>query len=189
MHRAEGVAWRTEDEAKALEAKAAAIGTGGIASDDPEAVVKLKAELAAIEAKIKNMKEVNKRFKAGNFTEAEGLAMAKLKAVCPWERLPYPAYSITNAGANRRRIEKRIEALTITNAAEPIAMQGAGWTLTEDRDEGRFILTFAERLPEAEYRVCRGAGFVWSPSRKAFVRKITPQAVRPVKWYAEKLPK
>jgi hypothetical protein len=50
-------------------------------------------------------------------------------------------------------------------------------TLTADPDENRVLLAFPARLSREHYRLVRQAGFVWSPTRSAFVRKLTPHAM------------
>ena len=47
------------DKAKELRGKAASVGTGGISSDDPDAIVKLKEKLAELEQSQSNMKAAN----------------------------------------------------------------------------------------------------------------------------------
>ena len=49
IHNTYGKAFALQDKAAHYEQKAASVGTGGISSDDPEAIEKLRAELASIE--------------------------------------------------------------------------------------------------------------------------------------------
>ena len=145
-----GSGFKKLNEADELEARAEAVGTGGIASDDPEAVVKLKAELASITARIEHMKAVNKDYKKCGllaFPEEQRESMAASIARS-WSKKPYAPIELTNAGANRRRIEKRIASLTRHSEAAPLELRGVDWRLTEDRDEGRLILTPVLYEPE-----------------------------------------
>jgi hypothetical protein len=127
-----GKGFESLDRAKELRARAAAVGSGGISSDDPDAVAKLREELAAVEARQVNMKAANKIvrafYKAGvrdsasgelweryvaKMTEAglgdpESLASIKPDFA---GRIGFPDYALQNNGANIRRIKGRIEQL------------------------------------------------------------------------------
>ncbi len=53
---------------------------------------------------------------------------------------------------------------------------GAGWTVTEDRVDNRIVITFDEK-PEASVRaILKASGYRWSPTRTAWVRKLTDEA-------------
>jgi hypothetical protein len=179
------------EEAEALEARADAVGTGGIASDDPEAVVKLKAQLAAIVGRVEAMKAMNKDFrKRGMEAVPEHLreSVALTMKQRPWMKGPYEAYEMSNEGANRRRIEKRIAALTRHTETAELDLRGIDWRLTEDRDEGRFLLDFHGVRVSAElYKLIRSYGFLWARSVSKFVRKITPNAVGSARMLAARL--
>lgn len=55
-----GKGFESLERAKELEARAAAVGSGGISSDDPDAVAKLREELAELNAKQERMRAANK---------------------------------------------------------------------------------------------------------------------------------
>ena len=174
--------------AEELSRRADAIGTGGVSSDDPAAVAKLEAELAKLEAMHARMKTANvlvrKKDRAGliasGFTEkqADGLLTPDFCG-----RLGFPSYAITNNGANIRRVKERIESLRAL-AVRPVmeTIEGEGWTITEDADENRVLISFDEK-PSAEMRAkLRSAGFVWSPTRSAHVRKRSNGAIYAAKY-------
>ena len=169
--------------AKNLEQRAAAVGTGGISSDDPDAVSKLRQELSAAETKHAHMKRINAQFRKGGWEAVEGLTdeqRARYQAtmqITPWERMPFPGYALTNNGANIRRIKARIADLesAAVRAPEP-ARTFAGFTLTDDAKDNRIVFQFEQRTPKAVYQLLRSHGFVWSPTRTAFVRKATGNA-------------
>lgn len=52
-----------------------------------------------------------------------------------------------------------------------------GCTITADLADNRVGVTFPARLPKADYQTVRRFGFVWSPTRSAFVRKYTGPGV------------
>ncbi|KLB51195.1 conjugal transfer protein TraC, partial [Xanthomonas euvesicatoria] len=56
IHKTFGKAFAEMDNAQHYASKAAAVGTGGVSSDDPDAVAKLRKELQAMEASQERMK-------------------------------------------------------------------------------------------------------------------------------------
>lgn len=81
---------------------------------------------------------------------------------------------------------KRLAELEAFHETEPLVGDGPGWSLCED--DGRWCLVLDCRNdPEMKARV-RSAGFVWSPSRSCWVRKLTPQARRAVESFMSTLP-
>lgn len=119
---------------KDFAARAAAVGTGGISSDDPDAVAKLREELVGLEAKQAFMIAANKVvrafWKAGVRDSASGELwtryVAKLQELRPTvteveagrllqgdhlARIGFPDYATKNNGANIRRVKGRIEQL------------------------------------------------------------------------------
>ncbi|WP_148612489.1 DUF3560 domain-containing protein [Aeromonas sobria] len=152
-----------DNKAKHLESRAASVGQAGIASDDPTALEQLRAKLAERE-------EIQDAFKKAN--------KAKRGSV--------PAWRLSNNNAEIRRLRQRIEEIQNLHQAAPIEREGDGWRMFED--DGRITIQF-DGKPAPEIRQqCRGAGFVWSPSRCAWVRKVTARAVREAERLADKLP-
>lgn len=100
--------------------KIRSVGTGGISSDDPQAVEKLEAKLAALEKHQELMKAANVAIRMKDPTEGDAkLAelgytpedIAKLREPDFCGRIGYPAYLLQNNNANIRRIRGRIEEL------------------------------------------------------------------------------
>ena len=87
-----------DKHADELDARPAAVGSGGVSSDDPDAVAKLRERLQELEAE-------QARMKAANATWSNANRGAKL-----WER-PFPPYALSNNSANMRRIRDRIAQL------------------------------------------------------------------------------
>jgi len=112
-----------DHKAKRLESRAASVGQGGIASDDPNALEQLQEKLA-------NREQLQDSFKKAN--------KAKRGSV--------PAWRLSNNNAEIRRSAAELRQL------------------------------------------CKGAGFVWSPSRCAWVRKVTVRAVNEARRLARVLP-
>lgn len=172
------------DAANRLESQAAGVGTGGISRDDPDALPKLRAELAEAEARQTKMKQANALIRKGNHAglAALGYNEAQITLLTTSDRflgfVGFPTYALTNNSATIRRIKARITALealpTIPQSVEPIT--GAGYAITVA--ENRVCIAFDTRLPKDQYQQLRSHGFLWAPSRKAFVRTYSPDA-----WY------
>lgn len=123
-----------------LAARAAAVGTGGISADDPEAIQKLQAEVDTAQARQDFMKAANvvirKALKAGITPESPiadlepWMAKAEKATGKPWGegsirealkpdfagRTGFAAYQLQNNGANIKRMEKRIAQLRAAHA-------------------------------------------------------------------------
>lgn len=150
-------------KAEHLAQRAEAVGQGGIASDDPDALAQLQGKLAKREARQQAMKDANRA-----------------------KRSTYQAWQLSNNGAEIRRLRQRIEQLRALHSAAPIEQAGQGWRMFED--DGRIQIHFDGKPAAALRQLCKGAGFVWSPSRCAWVRKVTARAVREARRLAGALP-
>lgn len=172
------------DKAKHYEQKAASVGTGGISSDDPEAVVKLKTKVEKLEQVQATMKAINKIIKskklddaakveaitnAGLTTEARASELLK-PDFCG--RIGFASYQLTNNNANIRRIKQRIEALTQAEQAEDVHRQADGYDYYECTTENRVMFEFDGKPPEEIRTTLKRNGFKWSPSRLAWVRML-----------------
>lgn len=117
------------ERAKELRGKAAAVGTGGVSSDDPEAVQKLLEQLA----KEERTQALEKAINAAIRKAKKGGPDAQVAAIVALElpdgkhlsegtarrllepdylgRIGFPDYELTNRSANIRRLRARIEEL------------------------------------------------------------------------------
>lgn len=168
-------------KAKYYDQKAAAVGTGGISSDDPEAVAKLREQLARCESDQDKMKAANRVIRkkaltpeqkiaelvAQGFTES--VAHQLLKAdFCG--RVGFPDYRLQNNNANIRRLRARIAELEQAAQAEPARHEFDGYEVREEDNRVQFIFP---GKPAAEVRaVLKAHAFKWSPSRGAWVRML-----------------
>ena len=174
--------FEAESRAKDLRGRAAAVGTGGISSDDPDALAKLRTELAAVESQIARMKAVNlaharylknpTTLDTAPITDADKARCRGYEPPYSWEPHPFAPFQLTNAGANARRIQKRIKDLEVRDATpvrEPLV--GEGWMIDENTADNRISITF-DAIPGPAVRVrLKAAGFRWSPTRGAWVRR------------------
>ena len=153
------------NEAENLERRAASVGSGGISSDDPGAVQKLRAKLESLSFGRDRMKGINAAWRKhgkprSDNTEAWdkiaqtlGFDVANVRLDMARDfmhRAPY-TYAITNIGSEIRRLEQRIKDLERAEAMpDREAIEGEGWRVWEDRDENRlFVAHGASRLPKS----------------------------------------
>jgi hypothetical protein len=158
--------------AQDAEARADAVGSGGISSDDPDAVVKLREQLERMEAKHRQMKAVNaahKAYKAGKANWAAGLNEAEKAHVTSyvpaysWEPHPIPPYRFQNHSANMRRIKQRLEQLTASAGREQQAnVQCAGFIVGDNKDANRIQILFPGKPSEAVRSLLKSHGFHWN---------------------------
>lgn len=181
-----------------LERRAESVGTGGISSDDPEAIVKLTAQLEELRATQARMVYINKvhtmyqkapqSLDTFELTEKERELVRTYVPTYSWIKHPFAPYQLKNNSANIKRIEKRIEEIQ-RMAVSAEAMSGNGWKISEDAEDNRILVTFDERQPKEIAQLVRHAGFVWSPSRTAWVRKLTSNGRYSARRLAERLTK
>ena len=124
--------------------KAESVGTAGISSDDPDAIIKLKEKLEKQQANHAKMK-------------AEGKT----------------GFYLSNSSQNMRATKKRIEQLEKAQQTEKKAdFQGNGYILRENSDDNRIQFLFSA-LPNEEVRsALKSWGFRWSPINKAWQRQL-----------------
>jgi len=185
--------------AEKLEQKAASVGKGGVSSDDPDAVNKLKRQLAGLEA-------LQERMKAGNRIIRESLTdeqkVQKLEALGlshahAWRalkpdfcgRVGFPDYALQNNSANMRRIRQRIEQLEQRSqqTADPQPITGEGFQITEDSADNRILIVFPGKPPQATREMLRRNGWKWSPTRTAWVRMLNDAGRASAQYMAQKL--
>lgn len=167
--------------------KIRSVGTGGISSDDPQAVEKLEAKLAALEKHQELMKAANVAIRMKDPTEGDAkLAelgytpedIAKLREPDFCGRIGYPAYLLQNNNANIRRIRGRIEELKKRTENNPEGWEFDGGRVVVNTTENRLQIIF-DGKPDADIRTeLKGEGFRWAPSQGAWQRQLTDNAMR-----------
>lgn len=205
LKRADGNMRKSIEESKRAEelrAKAASVGTGGISSDDPEAIDKLKAKLTDLEQSQANMKAANrvirKWARTGVTPESEGEAFNKYAAelteiadhftpVAARELLKpqwgdagpigFAPFELTNLNAKIKATQKRIARLERARDAttKHHVFQGI-CDVIENVDANRLQFIF-DGKPSADVRgIMKSHGFRWAPSQGAWQRKLTGNA-------------
>ena len=167
--------------------KIRSVGTGGISSDDPQAVEKLEAKLAALEKHQEMMKAANAAIRMKDPAKGDAkLAelgytpedIAKLRAPDFCGRIGYPAYALQNNNANIRRIRGRIAELKKRTESTPEGWEFDGGRVVVNTAENRLQIIF-DGKPDADIRTeLKGEGFRWAPSQGAWQRQLTDNAMR-----------
>ena len=167
--------------------KIRSVGTGGSSSDDPQAVEKLEAKLAALEKNQEMMKAANAAIRMKDPAKGDAkLAelgytpedIAKLRAPDFCGRIGYPAYARQNINANIRRIRGRIAELKKRTENTPEGWEFDGGRVVVNTAEHRLQIIF-DGKPDADIRTeLKGEGFRWAPSQGAWQRQLTDNAMR-----------
>lgn len=167
--------------------KIRSVGTGGISSDDPQAVEKLEAKLATLEKHQEMMKAANAAIRMKDPAKGDAkLAelgytpedIAKLRAPDFCGRIGYPAYELQNNNANIRRIRGRIAELKKRTENTPEGWEFDGGRVVVNTAENRLQIIF-DGKPDADIRTeLKGEGFRWAPSQGAWKRQLTDNAMR-----------
>jgi hypothetical protein len=166
------------------QSRAAAVGSGGISSDDPTAVTQLTDKLAELERTRDKMKRSNRAYRkegVPGFAREAGISEATAQKII--DRLPeydndqpFAKFELTNLGANIRRVKKRIEGLRKEEVTREFAaapeLSGDGWSISEDADDNRVRIHF-DGKPSADVRTkLKRAGFRWSRANTAWQRQL-----------------
>lgn len=173
-------------QAADLRAKAASVGRGGVSSDDPEAVIKLREKLAKLEKKQDAMKRANaiiRKHKAQESAVPElialGLSEANAREALKPDfcgRIGFPNYELTNNNGNMRRIKQRIEALTKQAATvdQDDREHDCGvYRVVECFADNRLRVYFDGKPPESVRSILKRNGFRWSPDAGAWQRMLS----------------
>lgn len=189
-----------QEKATYYEDKAAAVGTGGISSDDPEAIDKLREKLAGMEAHQARMKEVNAALRklkdeasrrawiVANCTGPEQKALSdNLRFRSEWG---FAGYELTNNNANIRRVKERIAQLEAEAVRPEFTLDTGIAGVTVYEEDNRICIKFPGKPAEAVREALRRHAFIWAPSRTAWVRqanangryaaKAAIEAIRPL---------
>lgn len=168
-------------EAKELASRAAAVGTGGISSTDPDAVNKLQDKLQKLEKSQQIMKAANKALKKNDDKELQNLGLSEQQIIEIKKpdfagRVGFPAYSLQNNNAEIRRTKKRIEELSQIHNSNPIEFESDNFDM--GIKNGQIVVDFHHGKPNEEARKqLKTNGFKWSRYQAAWVRKVTINAI------------
>ncbi|MCA7888337.1 MULTISPECIES: DUF3560 domain-containing protein [Burkholderia] len=192
IHKTFGKSFALDDRADELERRAAAVGKGGVSSDDPDAVAKLRAQLVALEDRHDRMKRTNQLVRRDDRAGLARMgyqpdAIDKLFTPDFAGRVGFAPYEITNSSANIRRIRDRIAQLEKIAARTSVEQQGEGYVYREDIEDNRAAFIFDAKPAKNVRELLRRNAFLFSPTRSpngtsAYVRKLTPAAISTAAW-------
>ena len=172
------------DKAEYYADKAETIGTGGISSDDPDAILKLNEKLAKLKEKQALMKAVNSairlkdtakgdaKLRELNFSDEE---IKTIREPDEYGIAGFSSYELSNNSANIRRIEKRIAELKARQEREPVSIRGEFYEYKIEDNRCQFI--FAGKPSEEVRSFLKKHAFKWSPSRGAWVRQASKSGI------------
>jgi hypothetical protein len=180
-----------EQRARELEQRATAVGTGGISSDDPDALSKLCDKRAGLMLEQDRGKAVNAAYRkrdSATLVALSGRDLAswdsEMEKRYSWDKQPVPSYVLANRNKEIARLGKRIAeihaaaerlaAADASGAGDPsetfTTSAGAVVTVTDDLADNRVRITFPRELEQIRSAI-KARGWIWSPTRQAYVRK------------------
>ncbi|WIF74477.1 DUF3560 domain-containing protein (plasmid) [Proteus vulgaris] len=186
------------NKAEYYERKAKSVGKAGISSDDPDAILKLEKKLSGLEKSQETMKLVNKIVRKKTISHDEkllkimelGLKKETANELLTGDfmgRLGFASYALQNNNAEINRIKKRINSLSKHKENENIVEENETFTFKLDYEINRIMFIF-EGKPESSVReILKSNAFHWSKFNKAWVRKITPNALYTAKLVKENI--
>lgn len=175
-HMRAGIA--AKDRASKLAGRAAAVGEGGISSDDPDALAQLRTKLAAREARQDLMKNTNAALRKGDDAKLRELgfndaSIAQLRTPDSCGRTGYADYQLKNNNAEIRRLRARIAELERADKRETAERELAGGVrLIENAEANRVQFIFPGKPDDATRAMLKGYGFKWAPSEGAWQRHL-----------------
>jgi hypothetical protein len=183
-------AYALREKAETYQDKALSVGNGGISSDDPEAIIKLREKLTKLESIQEKMKEANKLVRRKDRTGLTQLGFSEEsidKLLMPdfCGRLGFPKFELQNNNANIRHIKLRIRALEELRQRSDKELQGDGYIYKEDVEDNRILFIFPGKPDEATLSMLKHHSFKWSQKRKAWVRQLNNRGL----WVAEQVRK
>jgi hypothetical protein len=148
-----------------------------------EEAEKLQERMKTVNAIIRSKKNVTERL----ISEA-GLSESNAMQIQEKDfagRVGFSTYKLTNNNANISRLRERVNMLSDKlesaekgNETYTFSEIGGGGTIEINYDIDRVQLLFPNgRVDNEVYKLLRKNGYVYSPTNKAFQRKITPQAI------------
>lgn len=197
--------------AQELRSKAENVGTGGISSDDPDALKKLEEKLAKLQALQSQMKFnnriVHKWIRKGVSHESEGRlfeeCFEELKALNPdvsinvvrlmlkpdcFGYVGHASYELTNNNAKIKATAKRIEQLRVNQSKETTTEVLKGiCQLVFNVEENRVQFIFEDKPTQTIRGLLKRHGFRWAPSKQAWQRQLTNNARYAAKLITNKL--
>lgn len=161
--------------------KAASVGTAGISSDDENAIEKLNDKLQSLVKMQDKMKLINKQYKKGGWDAITAVPETEVKqlkqklALFTYYPKPYPSFELTNNNARINATKMRLAALQRMKTIEVKTEDYDTFVFRVEDNRVQFVF---EGKPEQKVReVLKRHAFKWSPTRGAWVRQLTQNAL------------
>lgn len=161
-----------------------------ISSDDPDAVEKLEAKLAKLQAAQEKDKALNVYYRKHKtvkgfpgISDAEAnRADKELSEMREGIRRPVPSWQLSNRNAEINRLKKRIASLHQVDQMEHVEIDFDGGQIVTNEEVNRVQILFDEKPDEATRSKLKTYGFRWSPREHAWQAPRTPSYLRRAKW-------
>ena len=167
--------------------KMRSVGTGGISSDDENALEKLRKKVEGLKKHQELMKTANAAIRLKDTEEGDrrlcelGFTPEEIKQLREPDycgRVGYPSYELSNNNANIRRYEARIKELEKRQTEEaPEGWTFEGGEVVINTDLNRVQIFFNEKPDEDMRSKLRSRAFKWAPSQGAWQRQYTRNAL------------
>lgn len=165
---------------------ASAASNRAISSDDPDAVEKLEAKLAKLQAAQERDKERNAWYRKhktmkgcpGITDEDAAKADALLAEMREAIRRPVPAWQLSNRNGEIKRIKDRFAQLRRVDEMEHTEIEFDGGMIITNEDVNRVQILFDEKPDDATRSKLKSNGFRWSRTEGAWQTQRTPQSLR-----------
>lgn len=155
-----------------------------IASNDPDALTKLRAKLATLEKNQETMKAVNAtlRKKPVDTAALANLlgskdAAEKVMRPDPWGGVGFASYALSNNNANIKATRDRIAEIEKRKAAVAKDITINGVRCLENTEDMRLQLFFVGKPAPETIALLKKHGFKWAPSKGAWQRQLTNNAI------------
>lgn len=171
--------------------KIKSVGTGGISSDDPNALEMLRDKLDRLEKLQERMKAANAAIrlkdqaKGDAKLEALGYSQEDIKQLREPDfcgRVGYPSYALTNNNAKIKATRDRIAELEKRqNEPAPEGWEFDGGQVVINTELNRLQIVLEGRPDDELKQTLKGYGFRWSPKNVCWQRQLTDNAIRAAK--------
>ena len=165
---------------------ASAASNRAISSDDPDAVERLEAKLAKLQAAQEEDKALNAYYRKhksvkgfpGISDEEADRADKELSEMREGIRRPVPAWQLSNRNGEIKRIKDRLAQLRKVDEMEHTEIEFDGGMIITNEDVNRVQILFDEKPDDATRSKLKSNGFRWSRTEGAWQTQRTPQSLR-----------
>lgn len=174
---------------------ASAASNTAISSDDPDALDKLEAKLAKLQADQEWDKGLNAHYRKHKTVKGyegisdegaekidAGLAGQDAGPYSTGRHLPIPSWRLSNRNAEMNRLKRRIAALHRVDQMEHVEIEFDGGQIVTNEAINRIQILFDEKPDEAIRSKLKSYGFRWSPREKAWQAQRTPRCLEQAKY-------